>query len=109
MLPPGSLERRDHSRLILCESRSSSSSLLVVVANWLGPGRTPKRAEMIATEPNLPSLTRLPLASEERLAAALAQIGRLSAELRLHGALYEIKQMLRRCDEIEHLLYLATP
>jgi hypothetical protein len=67
------------------------------------------KAEMIAIEPSLPSLTRLPLASEERLAAALAQIGRLSAELRLHGALYEIKQMLRRCDEIEHLLYLATP
>jgi hypothetical protein len=49
------------------------------------------------------------LPQRERLAAALAQIGRLSAELWLHDALYEIKQMLRRCDEIEHLLYLATP
>jgi hypothetical protein len=53
------------------------------------------------------AITRLPpLASwdEERLAIALAQIRRLHAELRLHRALYEIEQMLRRCDEIEHLL-----
>jgi hypothetical protein len=33
----------------------------------------------------------------------------LNAELRLHRTLYEIEQMLRRCDEIEHLLFLATP
>jgi hypothetical protein len=58
------------------------------------------------------AITRLPLLAswdEERLAIALAQIGRLHAELRLHRTLYEIEQMLRRCDEIEHLLFLATP
>src|SRR5262249_16377504 len=52
-----------------------------------------------------------PLASsdEERLAIALAKIGWLHAELRLQRAQDEIKQMLRRCDKIEHLLFLATP
>jgi hypothetical protein len=25
------------------------------------------------------------------------------------AALHEIEQMLRRCDEIEHLLFMATP
>jgi hypothetical protein len=56
--------------------------------------------------------TRLPpLASsdEKRLAIALAKIGRLHAELRLQRAQDEIEQMLRRCDEIEHLLFLAMP
>jgi len=61
---------------------------------------------------NAQPATRLPpLASsdEEKLAIALAKIGRLHAELRLQRAQDEIEQMLRRCDEIEHLLFLAMP
>lgn len=67
---------------------------------------------MASSRFDVQAFTRLPpLASsdDERLAVALAAIGRLHAELRLHCALHEIEEMLHRCDEIEHLLFLATP
>jgi hypothetical protein len=66
----------------------------------------------LASSFDIQAITHLsPLASsdDERLAIALAQIGRLHAELRLHCALHEIEQMLRQWDEIEHLPFLATP
>jgi hypothetical protein len=71
-----------------------------------------EKIELASSGFDVQATTRLPpLASsdDERLAVALAAIGRLHAELRLHRVLDEIEQMLRRCDEIEHLLFLATP
>ena len=71
-----------------------------------------EKIELASSGFDVQATTRLPpLASsdEERLAIALGATGRLHAELRLHRALHEIEEMLRRCDEIEHLLFLAAP